>query len=270
MRDDHSAEVDSHREGRERRKRQCRICLEYESVERVASPNPMLRPCRCSGSMAWVHLQCLNAWRSNSSNPKSFYECDQCKFAYVFGRKQARAFELARLLGTRGVAHLVSICALVVAVYLGGFVGGLVAPELPENLGALDHWLKGSLVVAVVSLATASVFGLVRGGDLYRRPYRRFSGVRFSKRSSSNRVTKFDAIILAITLVVGLSVALYGIYGALVSASRKMAHRAQRVVLDAPFVHEDDDDDVDAPPEDDPPQTERHRGPSSSSSSSSS
>ena len=36
----------------------CRICYEGETDE-----NPLLTPCRCAGSVAHVHADCLRAWR---------------------------------------------------------------------------------------------------------------------------------------------------------------------------------------------------------------
>jgi len=65
----------------------CRICyIEEETIE-----NPLLQPCTCSGSMKYIHLECLRQWLSNrvfkhiESNQKcNIYlykqpECELCK-----------------------------------------------------------------------------------------------------------------------------------------------------------------------------------------------
>jgi RING-variant domain len=55
----------------------CRMCLcaSYEC------PNmPLIRPCRCSGSIANVHIECLNQFRSTSAYAKS--TCLTCHFKY--------------------------------------------------------------------------------------------------------------------------------------------------------------------------------------------
>ncbi len=39
----------------------CRICLSEES----SSSDPLINPCKCSGSMEWIHLECLRKWLIN-------------------------------------------------------------------------------------------------------------------------------------------------------------------------------------------------------------
>ena len=39
----------------------CRICLSEES----SSSDPLINPCKCSGSMKWIHLECLRKWLIN-------------------------------------------------------------------------------------------------------------------------------------------------------------------------------------------------------------
>ena len=38
----------------------CRICLEDE--EDLSSGNPFITPCKCTGSMKYIHLKCLREW----------------------------------------------------------------------------------------------------------------------------------------------------------------------------------------------------------------
>ena len=40
----------------------------------------LIRPCKCSGSVSYVHLQCLNHWRMTSSSAN--YTCSICKYDY--------------------------------------------------------------------------------------------------------------------------------------------------------------------------------------------
>lgn len=48
----------------EEEERTCRVCFCGEEA------GPLLAPCRCKGSMRFVHHTCLNEWRSASANPK--------------------------------------------------------------------------------------------------------------------------------------------------------------------------------------------------------
>lgn len=64
---------------------QCRICFEnMDSVE-----NPLLSLCKCSGSVKYIHYECLKDWVSNNIKKEkssncffySYFEpkCDLCK-----------------------------------------------------------------------------------------------------------------------------------------------------------------------------------------------
>lgn len=79
----------------------CRICSGGSELGRLFSP------CKCTGSIRlvfahisklnlrngpfylkcpWnmqVHVECINTWRRMSANPKSYYECDMCKWVFL-------------------------------------------------------------------------------------------------------------------------------------------------------------------------------------------
>merc|ERR1712061_446220 len=52
----------------------CRFCLDSENTPE----RPLIAPCRCSGSMKYVHRQCLDEWRVQSLNPKTLVQCSIC------------------------------------------------------------------------------------------------------------------------------------------------------------------------------------------------
>ena len=53
----------------------CRICRQTGTIEK-----PLFHPCRCSGSMRFVHDECLMSWLETSGNKK----CEVCKYKYQF------------------------------------------------------------------------------------------------------------------------------------------------------------------------------------------
>ncbi|KAL9657320.1 hypothetical protein ABK040_011540 [Willaertia magna] len=57
----------------------CRCC---HSV--LTENDDYIAPCKCTGSMKYVHRYCLDQWRAVSPRQESFYECDICKHTYVF------------------------------------------------------------------------------------------------------------------------------------------------------------------------------------------
>ena len=66
---------------------QCRICLSSSNDEN-SELGKLFAPCLCKGSVGLVHRKCLDRWRTFSSNPKSHFECDQCKYQYKLQRTE--------------------------------------------------------------------------------------------------------------------------------------------------------------------------------------
>jgi len=103
----------------------CRICLAG------AEEGRLFRPCRCRGTMAWVHPQCLNEWRAVSANARSFFRCDQCGYEY-----RVRRTRVAEALQREQVVWAVAV-ALFGALVL---VGALVLDGAEQRLYGKAGW----------------------------------------------------------------------------------------------------------------------------------
>lgn len=66
----------------------CRLCLDSGENEETG---PLIVPCRCSGSVQYVHRQCLDRWRATRHNANTFDMCEVCKFRYVIDDAPAPA-----------------------------------------------------------------------------------------------------------------------------------------------------------------------------------
>jgi hypothetical protein len=57
-----------------------------------AAENPMLAPCECSGSMAYVHYLCVEQWRCRSRHPEARQglQCETCNHPYALPPPSAR------------------------------------------------------------------------------------------------------------------------------------------------------------------------------------
>lgn len=58
---------------------------------RTDDDNPLIRPCKCKGSMMYVHVNCLNRWRVMSPRKKSYLSCDLCGYRYNLHRPRYAA-----------------------------------------------------------------------------------------------------------------------------------------------------------------------------------
>ena len=55
---------------------ECRFCFQKDL-------KPMLSPCRCNGTIKYVHKSCLTKWRNANLNQLSFYRCLVCETDYI-------------------------------------------------------------------------------------------------------------------------------------------------------------------------------------------
>tara|TARA_Y100000389_G_scaffold192809_1_gene220740 strand:- start:687 stop:1739 length:1053 start_codon:yes stop_codon:yes gene_type:complete len=56
---------------------ECRLCYEESTQE-----NPFLFPCKCAGTMKFIHEKCLNQWRNENIDNMNFHKCNQCNAFY--------------------------------------------------------------------------------------------------------------------------------------------------------------------------------------------
>ncbi|CAD8151914.1 unnamed protein product [Paramecium pentaurelia] len=87
---------------------QCRICL-----GNTQSSNPLLNPCKCSGSLKYIHLECMKRWlkeftsASRSSEKSETYlwnqlKCEICKESYkVIFQSDGVTYHMLELLKPR-------------------------------------------------------------------------------------------------------------------------------------------------------------------------
>lgn len=84
----------------------CRICFD-ETEEKM---NPLISPCKCAGTMEFVHFKCLRQWRSRNENKKiaphvttytwKAFHCELCKEklqdSYEVAGKNFQIFEIIK------------------------------------------------------------------------------------------------------------------------------------------------------------------------------
>eukprot|EP01084_Bolivina_argentea_P176220 304996_1 len=101
--------------GNEDDHKQCRLCFSSEDE------NPLLgqlfQPCRCSGTMKWIHVKCLNEWRAVAPNARSYYRCDQCQYEY-----NLRRAEWADMVAHPNTSKIISVFVLLIGTILFGIL----------------------------------------------------------------------------------------------------------------------------------------------------
>jgi len=58
----------------------CRFC--FDPADAAAVNNPLITPCKCIGSVRYIHLLCLKQWRKATTNPDFIRRCQLCLTNY--------------------------------------------------------------------------------------------------------------------------------------------------------------------------------------------
>lgn len=105
----------------------CRIC--FEDNKKIE----LISPCKCSGTSAWVHRECLDKWRCHNMN-NSLTRCTECLTDFefediqpdIFFKMYALKHYCLALLVFFGyfltVLFIINASCLVLAVFVHGYV----------------------------------------------------------------------------------------------------------------------------------------------------
>ncbi|KAF9132588.1 hypothetical protein BGW39_011766 [Mortierella sp. 14UC] len=247
--------------------RQCRICLggadEEDTLGRLISP------CLCKGSMKYVHVECLNAWRTRSPKRESHYKCDTCKYSFSFRRTS-----FARYIGHPLTVFVLTIVTFALAVFAAGFAMKLllylmmeephefiypadlsdeedlevmrmrqdiVIFKTPESLRAVfridkTHMVFGSFFVSIIGFLQlfVSTIWMGGGGGVFR--FGGFGlgggGRRRGGRGERQGEAGAGGVVMVVILVFGLFKSVYMTYQFVNRMSRRVLAKAEMMVLE--------------------------------------
>jgi hypothetical protein len=89
------------------------VCLQMTASE--APDMKLFSPCLCKGSLALVHIECLNAWRKTSN--EAYFSCYECKYKYRLRRPL-----LSQILSNHWLVIFLMICLTILGSWLLGWV----------------------------------------------------------------------------------------------------------------------------------------------------
>ncbi|KAG0028576.1 hypothetical protein BGZ81_004591 [Podila clonocystis] len=243
--------------------RQCRICL--GGVDEEDTLGRLISPCLCKGSMKYVHVECLNAWRARSPKQESHYKCDTCKYAFSFRRTS-----FARYLAHPLTVFVLTILVFVAAVFAAGFAMKLllyltmdeaqefiypadldefdedelirlkedfVIFKTPDSLRAVfridkSHMVFGSFFVSIIGFLQLflSTIWMGGGGGVFRIGGFGLGGGR--RRGERQREAGIGGVLMVMILVFGLFKSVYTTYQFVNRMSRKALAKAEHMVLE--------------------------------------
>ena len=129
--------------------KKCRIC--YCGVDQ----GPLFQPCRCSGSIKYIHIKCLDKWRA-SEHPNAHLQCPQCLYHYKFSEVGSNGWLSRRwavpLLTLAVFCSLWSVCAFL--SFLASIVAGIQTNDtILYRMRLTEHVQHGLISVGLMGLA---------------------------------------------------------------------------------------------------------------------
>ncbi|PJF19820.1 hypothetical protein PSACC_00375 [Paramicrosporidium saccamoebae] len=125
-------------------------------------------PCRCSGSMAWVHRRCLRIWRSKSPRRDSFYQCEQCFTPYHF-RRTILSMLLSNRLSVLFFTAWMTLGTFVISVLLMTLFIPAYFPPL-DSMGMTNPTQEATLMAMDGTFVTIETRGRWATKTVERRP----------------------------------------------------------------------------------------------------
>lgn len=141
----------------------CKICYLFENP--VSNINDLISPCKCKGTLKYVHRGCLKLWRFRGKSYEDTKKCCQCGFKYVIrGETIPNAFLTFSLtVLMMGVLYYIGI--LVIKAFLETSLV-LVKDMMLSDLRALfefgqfkrnDYFYRNSLDKDILEMITISM-----------------------------------------------------------------------------------------------------------------
>ena len=221
---------------------ECRVCFEGRDF------GVLFKPCKCDGSVKYIHIACLEQWRnSGSNNGRAATECPNCHYKYKFGRVSSIEWmsNPSFIVGvTLPVVFAFLWWCYLLTEYTLPLTGGIALKlfDLENNFPDEEQHTAYMLDRMITSLIFFAVFGFIlsfiRGVSLpnpctgcCRNRNCRSRNCRTTSSGGGGR--GMAAILVAIFIIVGFINGCYGVYDCVKSYVVKGRDRVQEYVVDS-------------------------------------
>lgn len=126
----------------------CRICLECE-----ASDNSLIHPCKCAGTVKYVHEGCLKAWLSSRDQDLAQAECELCRTPFVMTMRLQRKCVPKGFLN-EGFTHCLLAPLLAGVLGMIGLIIYLLTDKYLINTSSTSQRSYSSVLIGVCIVAS--------------------------------------------------------------------------------------------------------------------
>lgn len=122
----------------------CRICFGSESE----APNTLIKPCKCSGSMAFIHVQCLKSWVD--CKEQATPQCEICKSPFNIQSTSKYVWSIHHFMRS-SACLILPLVVPISAVLVVAIVSCSKDLDDGSNLGALVGCLLGLALLLLLA-----------------------------------------------------------------------------------------------------------------------
>ena len=126
----------------------CRVC--YDKID-----SKLIYPCKCTGSIKWIHESCLNKWIAASK--KDF--CPQCKYNYK--KKVFYKHPKLKFLNNQACQRVLTIIFISLNIVIFSYISLKLSENTHFYIYYLYSGLKIFLILSVIILITLHVTNTV-------------------------------------------------------------------------------------------------------------
>ncbi|EXX75480.1 uncharacterized protein OCT59_029781 [Rhizophagus irregularis] len=127
----------------------CRICRSDE-------PNSFIAPCKCKGTVKYVHRTCLMQWRkrlvSNGSNRRELDTCTLCNFRYIVKQNSKFGNVMTRL----DIRFIITCIIILIMLLPSGYIMKLII-SLTSKLYLRDVEINNVLVCSTLTKSSTII-----------------------------------------------------------------------------------------------------------------
>ncbi|CAG9332065.1 unnamed protein product [Blepharisma stoltei] len=132
--------------------RTCRICLEPEAPE-----NKLISPCKCAGSVKYVHEECLKTWLASLDEDIENGKCELCSTKFLMDYKIKWRF-LPKDACKEGVAQILFVPLLFAVIIMLCLILFLLCSKyLLEAQGEEQGYIIALILTCVFSILVLSI-----------------------------------------------------------------------------------------------------------------
>ncbi len=142
----------------------CRICYENDSKEKLYCP------CKCDGTIKWIHKSCLDKWKDISG--KNY--CSQCNYKYVY--KKEYKYLIYKYLDNKIFPKILTFLFLILSIITTGLISKFLLKLVNPNKYGLRFRFNLSFfifstryfsILFFISLPILSYFKLIDLNRIY-------------------------------------------------------------------------------------------------------